>query len=151
LTRKSILSTISPINRFRRIGDMQTIEIDFDVFKEITIRRKHEGVSPNDVLRELLGLEPRETPTIQRVQAGKSWVVKGVVFPHGTEFRGSYKGQMYFAKVDDAGLVFNGKKFYSPSAAAIEVTGNSVNGWVFWECKLPGKQIWQSINTLRVR
>ena len=33
---------------------MQTIEIDFDVFKEITARRKNEGITPNDVLRELL-------------------------------------------------------------------------------------------------
>ena len=41
---------------------MQTIEIDFDVFKEITVRRKNEGITPNDVLRELFGLEPRQEP-----------------------------------------------------------------------------------------
>ena len=128
---------------------MQTIEIDFDVFKEITVRRKNEGITANDVLRELFGLEPKQKPMTQKAQSGKPWVAKGVVFPHGTEFRSSHKGQMYYAKVDNGSLVLNDKKFYSPSAAAIEVTGNSVNGWVFWECKLPGKQIWQSINTLR--
>ncbi|MHB9072906.1 MAG: hypothetical protein ACYC6G_05225 [Desulfobaccales bacterium] len=130
---------------------MQTIEIDFDVFKEITIRRKNEGITPNDVLRELFGLEPRQGPTMQKVQSGKPWVVKGVVFPHGTEFRGSFKGQMYFAKVDDGFLVLNDKKFSSPSAAAIEVKGYQEDGWRFWECKLPGNQSWQSINTLRSR
>ena len=41
--------------------------------------------------------------------------------------------------------------FSSPSAAAIEVTKSSINGWIFWECKLPGKQNWQSINSLRER
>jgi hypothetical protein len=30
----------------------------------------------------------------------------------------------------------------------MSITKNSVNGWKFWECKLPGKQHWQSINTL---
>ena len=60
---------------------MQTIEIDFDVFKEITVRRKNEGITPNDVLRELFGLEPRQEPVAQKAQSGKPWVVKGVVFP----------------------------------------------------------------------
>jgi hypothetical protein len=128
---------------------MQTIEIDFDVYKEITVRRKNEDTTPNDVLRELFDLEPRQGPMPQKVQSGKPWVAKGVVFPHGTEFRSSHKGQMYYAKVEDGSLVLNGKKFYSPSPAAIEVTGNSVNGWGFWECKMPGKQNWQSINALR--
>lgn len=130
---------------------MQTIEIDFEVFKEITGRRKNEDITPNDVLRELFGLEPRQGPMTPKAQFGKPWVVKGVAFPHGTEFRGSHKGQMYSAKVDDGSLVLNDKKFFSPSAAAIQVTGNSVNGWIFWECKLPGKQSWQSINALRGR
>lgn len=130
---------------------MQTIEIDFEVFKEITVRRKNEVMTPNDVLRELFGLGPRQGSVMPKVQSGKPWVVKGVEFPHGTEFRGSHKGQMYYAKVNGGSLILNDKKFFSPSAAAIEVTGNSVNGWIFWECKLPGKQNWQSINALRGR
>jgi hypothetical protein len=130
---------------------MQTIEIDFDVFKEITVRRKNEGITENDVLRELFGLEPRKRPMTQKAQSGKPWVAKGVVFPHGTEFRSPYKGQMHRARVDDGCLVLNDKKFSSPSAAAIEVTKSSINGWIFWECKLPGKQNWQSINTMRER
>ena len=36
---------------------MTTIEIDFDVFKELTIRRTTESVTYNDVLLELLGLD----------------------------------------------------------------------------------------------
>lgn len=128
---------------------MQTIEIDFDVFKEITVRRKHEGITPNDVLREVFGLEPRQGPTIQRVQSGKPWVVKGVVFPHGTEFRGFHNGQMFLAKVNDGFLVYNGKKFSSPSGAASEVRGYQEDGWRFWECKFPGKENWQKIKPLK--
>lgn len=130
---------------------MRTIEIDFDVFKEITVRRKNENITPNDVLRELLGLEPRQESMAEKAQSGKPWVAKGVVFPHGTEFRSSHKSQIYYARVEDGSLVLNNKKFFSTSAAAIEVTGNSRNGWIFWECKFPGKQNWQSINSLRER
>lgn len=35
---------------------MMTIDIDFDVFKELTRRRSSEEVTYNDVIRELLGL-----------------------------------------------------------------------------------------------
>jgi hypothetical protein len=128
---------------------MQAIEIDFDVFKEITVRRKHAEITPNDVLREVFGLEPRQEPLTQKAQSGKPWVAKGVVFPHGTEFRSLYKGQMYHAEVDDGFLVLNEKNFSSPSPAAMSITKNSVNGWKFWECKLPGKQDWQIIISLR--
>ena len=128
---------------------MQTIEIDFDVFKEITVRRKHAGITPNDVLREVFGLEPRQEYLTQKAKTGKPWVVKGVVFPHGTEFRSSYKGQIYYARVDDGSFLLNGKKFSSPSAAAMSITNNSVNGWKFWECKFPGNHNWQLIISLR--
>ncbi len=128
---------------------MQTIEIDFDVFKEITVRRKHAEITPNDVLREVFGLKPTQEPLTQKAQSGKPWVAKGVVFPHGTEFRSLYKGQMYHARVDDGFLVLNENNFSSPSPAAMSITKNSVNGWKFWECKLPGKQDWQIIISLR--
>ena len=128
---------------------MQTIEIDFDVFKAITVRRKHAGITPNDVLREVFGLEPRQDPVKQKAHSGKPWVVKGVVFPHGTEFRKSYKGQMYYARIDDGSLLLNGKKFSSPSAAAMSITKNSTDGWKFWECKMPGNHNWQIIISLR--
>ncbi len=129
---------------------MQTIEIDFDVFKAITVRRKHAEITPNDVLREVFGLEPTQEPLTQKAQSGKPWVAKGVVFPHGTEFRSFYKGQMYYARVDDGFLVLNGKNFSSPSPAAMSITKNSVNGWKFWECKLPGNHNWQIIISLRI-
>lgn len=125
------------------------IEIDFEVFKEITSRRPTEDVTPNDVLRELLGLPSKESGELPVSPTGKPWIAKGVTFPHGTEFRATYKGQSYRAVVEDGALVLNGKKFSSPSAAAVSITRNSVNGWVFWECKLPGQQEWRLIKNYR--
>ncbi len=128
---------------------MHTIEIDFDVFKEITLRRTTENVTPNDVLRNLLGLEKKNSGDAPSVTDAKDWVTKGLTFPHATEFRAKYKGQKYYAKVENGALDYNGEKFFSPSSAAIAITGNSVNGWIFWECKLPGRENWQLIKNLR--
>ena len=128
-----------------------TIEIDFEVFKELTNRRATESISYNDVLRELLGLNPLQTPVLSSEVASSTgaWTAKGVTFPVGTEFRANYKGQTILGKVESGALVVNGKRFDSPSSAAVSITGNMVNGWIFWECRLPGKTTWQMIKALR--
>jgi len=133
---------------------MATIEVDFEVFKELTARRVSESVTENDVIRQLLGLDQASstaTPTLsQPVEADRfSWVCKGVSFPHGAEFRATYKGQLYSGKVENGALVVNGERFTSPSAAAVSITGNPVNGWRFWECLLPGTSRWKAIANLR--
>jgi hypothetical protein len=128
------------------------IEIDFDVFKELTSKRDNESVSYNDVLRLLLGLESNQANVDkkkERISRGKAWTVKRVTFPHGTEFRASYQGREYNAVVDDGALVFEGKRYTSPSPAAMAITNNSVNGWVFWECRFPGTSQWTSMNRYR--
>ncbi len=126
-----------------------TIEIDFDVFKEITRRRASADMTANDVLRELLGLPARTPGTAPVVRDEKPWVTKGVTFPHGTEFRTTYKGQRYFALVENGALVVDGESFSSPSAAAGFITGTSINGWSFWECKMPGERTWKPISSYR--
>ncbi len=130
---------------------MTTIEIDFDVFKALTLRRTSEEVTYNDVLRELLGLGPKNgSPQPLAGSSGQGdWMSKGVRFPAGTEFRATYKGQTYLGRVESGALVVNGQRFDSSSAAAGSITGNAVNGWVFWECRLPGKTSWQMIKSLR--
>jgi hypothetical protein len=129
---------------------MKTIEVDFDVYKALTLRRATEAVTENDVLRELLGLTPKRHPeTKTSGSAPGDWMAKGVRFPAGTEFRATYKGKTYLARVDGGALVLNGKRFDSPSAAAISITDNPVNGWHFWQCRLPGQASWQMIKMLR--
>ncbi len=131
---------------------MPNIHVDFDVFKAITARRPSEDVSENDVLRQLFGL-PSTTaaarPAGSRHQAG-DWVSKGVRFPQGTHVRAKYKGQLHLAEVKDGALLLNGKRYDSPSSAAMAITNNTpVNGWTFWEVKLPGSGEWQTMKALR--
>jgi hypothetical protein len=130
---------------------MATIEIDFDVFKSLTARRDSEDKTYNDVLRDLLGLSPREfnTATKDKTFQEGDWIPKGVHFPPGTEFRAKYKGSLHRAKVEDGSLMLNGKKYNSPSSAAGAITGTFVNGWNFWECRFPGELHWKIIKTLR--
>jgi hypothetical protein len=129
---------------------MPAIDIDFDVFKAITLRRPSEDVSENDVLRQLLGLPakrhaalPTSTP-----QPG-DWVSKGVRFPAGAEFRATHKGQTHLGRVEGGALVLNGKRYDTPSAAAMSITGSPVNGWTFWQTRLPGQAGWKPIKSLR--
>ncbi|WP_338845076.1 hypothetical protein V8J88_15390 [Massilia sp. W12] len=132
---------------------MYSIEVDFEVYKQLTFRRATEHVTYNDVIRGLLGLAeaaPANSVAQGNAQSSGDWVAKGVRFPVGTEFRASYKGQIHTARVENGALVLsNGAHCDSPSAAARLVTGSSVNGWRFWECRIPGKSSWQLLETLR--
>ncbi len=136
---------------------MRTIEVDFDVFKALTLRRPTESVTENDVLRELLGLSPaprslsaaRETSVIAPPIDPDSWLSKGVRFPAGTEFRAHYKGETHLARVEKGALVLAGKRYDTPSAAAMAITNSPVSGWTFWECRTPGQSAWRMIKTMR--
>jgi hypothetical protein len=137
---------------------MHTIEIDFDVFKRLTVMRETETVTYNDVLRQALGMASAspipahakaEPQSLDWRASSGSWTTKGVTFPADTEFRASYRGETIHGRVEAGALAVNGKRYESPSAAAVAITGNSVNGWVFWECKKPGSGSWQMIKSLR--
>jgi hypothetical protein len=127
---------------------LATIEVDFDVYKELTNRRTSETVTYNDVIRELLELKGCRDAAAIAVGLG-GWMAKGVVFPNGTEFRATYKGKVYSARVENNQLLLNGMGMKSPSEASHVVTGNNVNGWRFWKCKLPGSSVWRRLDTLR--
>ena len=68
-------------------------------------------------------------------------ISKGVRFPQGTQFRASYKGQTHLAEVENGALQLNGKRYASPSAAAMSITRVPANGWTFWECRIPGRPL----------
>ncbi len=128
---------------------MATIDVDFEVYKALTIRRETEEMTCNDVLRQLLNLGER-TRAESDVQPLGSLIYKGAEFPEGTQFRATYKGQTHTGVIkggvwlDEKGRIQN-----SPSEAAYSVTGNHVNGWRFWECKRPSDTAWRSIDSLR--
>jgi hypothetical protein len=131
---------------------MPTIQVDFDVYKAITIRRPTEAVSENDVLRSLLGLSSKQdsgTLIHPPIADADDWIAKGVRFPAGAEFRASYKGQTWLGRIERGALVVKGERFDTPSAAAGSITGSPTNGWTFWECRLPGQSSWQMIKGMR--
>ena len=135
---------------------MPTINIDFEVFKALTARRATESVSENDVIRELLGLDggvdnsaAASKPDVPANQID-GWMCKGVLFPSGTDFRAEYKGRLRTGKVVGNHLIVEGQEATSLSDAARIVTGNSVNGGLFWQCQLPGHEEWLPVDLLRV-
>lgn len=132
---------------------MHAIEIDFDVYKALTVLRETESVTYNDVIRGLLGLGRADAAHSPSEATGGApagdWVQKGVRFPEGTEFRATYKGAAYYGKVEGGRLFVDGKAATSPSEAAWLVTKTNVNGWNFWECRLPGESRWRLIKGLR--
>ena len=127
------------------------IDVDFDVYKQLTWERQTEQEDYNAVLRRLLKLPPKAANAeTAGVSTGQSLVAKGVSFPPGTEFRAQYHGVTYTGVIQDGALFLDGKKFYSPSAAAVHVAkGISTNGWAFWDCKRPGDKDFTPINRLR--
>jgi hypothetical protein len=128
---------------------MVTIEVDFEVFKELTKRRDTESVTYNDVIRDALDLGSRP-PQTQNGAASKGAIFKGVFFPDGTQFRATYKGRTYTAEINGSAWVGNdGTTRTSPSEAAVRITGKNWNGWLFWRCKRPGDTSWVLINELR--
>ncbi len=122
------------------------IEIDFDVFKALTIRRASEAVTYNAVLREMLDLPAEALPT---QAATEGWTWKGVTLPNGTELRAEYKGQMYTAKIVEGKWMQDGQSRSSPSAAAQAITESGVNGWWFWAVKRPNDLAWEPLGKLR--
>jgi hypothetical protein len=123
------------------------IEISFDTYKALTIRRASEATTYDDVIRDLLKLPSLETAQPQTEM--KAWASKGVTLPHGTDLRANYKGTTHVAKIIDGEWMQNGKAQTSPSAASDAITGNSVNGWTFWEARLPGEDRWRLLKSFR--
>ncbi|MBW9116621.1 DUF4357 domain-containing protein [Rhizobium cauense] len=127
---------------------MPMIDISFDTYKHLTLLRAREEVTYDDVIRGLLKL-PTTLPEVQRAPEKKAWSFKSITLPHGTELRANYKGKTYEAGVVDGVWMQNGQPQTSPSAAANAITGNSVNGWTFWEAKLPDQHRWRALASLR--
>ena len=67
----------------------------------------------------------------------------------------SYKRRTYEGKIVDGSWVIGDRKFDSPSGAAsgVAVTkkGKStrLDGWIYWQVKLPGEDSWKSLESLR--
>lgn len=131
---------------------MQQIDIDFEVFKALTIRRNNEAHTYNEVLRELLelgtdSLEDRRHDAEQKKSDGRT--LGGRFLPNGTKFRATYKEQLYEASIREGQLVsHDGVRHRSASAAARAITKNNVNGLTFWQVKRPTDGTWRKLFSL---
>jgi hypothetical protein len=131
---------------------VHTIEIDFDVFKAITVRRETEETTANDVLRLVFKLPPANQKQAEDGQNNALvWSHAGVDFPEGTEFMAKLRENTYTMKVEGGKLMLDGEQVYSPSEAAKKLAGHSRNGWFFWFCRFPGHKDWVLLNNLRQR
>lgn len=130
--------------------DVKRIEIDLEVHKEIESRRRSFGQTQNDILRDLLGLGTADEKTTNTMgETGPVWRYKNIPFPVGLELRSQYNRVNHTALVVEHGIEYKGEVFTSPSGAAVEAAGNSVNGWRFWSYYDKGAGRWKSIDSLR--
>ena len=145
------------------------IEIDFDIHQMIELERRGFEEQPYVALRRLLKLPERgreafsdrrpltQNSTSTHEETGKPFVEDGVSIPHGSMARMKYQrgSQVYEGQYLDGKLVVNGVKYasLSPAASALGITKNggttSLNGWLYWEAKFPGKTTWQKLSDLR--
>ena len=132
------------------------IDIDFEVFKALTALRQSETHTYNQVIRELLRLDAATSPTGATVSKAarededkRSFHSRDLTLPHGTQLRAVYKGNTYWAKIEDGRWVdLTGIEHKSPSAAARDITHNNVNGLRFWQAKRPADTDWCTLELL---
>jgi hypothetical protein len=139
---------------------LATIEIDFDIHKMIESERRSFTEPHYMALRRLLKLpdiEPGSAKEQTRAPEGRSWRDGLVELPHGTLARMAYdRGKQVFqGEFLDGKLVVNGQSFDALSEAASELartkagTKTSLNGWIYWEAKLPGESKWRRLSDIR--
>jgi hypothetical protein len=140
------------------VAHFRTIDVDFDVHRCIENERHGFDESPNDALRRLLKLgesKPVPAAAAPLPPRRKSWSDRGVTLLHGTAIRMSYNRRTYEGQIVDGSWVIGERKFDSPSGAAsgVAVTKKGeqtpLNGWIYWQVKLPGENSWKSLDSLR--
>jgi len=129
---------------------MPSINVDFEVWKELTAKRKDESDTDNDVLRRLLSLgDAKPSQTLpDNTQRKRAHSIGGDV-PFGTRLRKRHMGRLYVGEVTSRGYEVNGKVHQSPSGAACYITKTKVNGWTWWDCLLPDETQWRELDYAR--
>lgn len=135
------------------------IEIDFEVYKQLTARRLHEEHSYNDVLRELLNLPAQASEAIGPSSAtpslpgeARGFALRTGTLPDGTQLKAAYKKTEYRAEISNGRWIDEaGNEHSSPSAAASAISNTNVNGLRFWQAKRPQDRDWTRLDILLAR
>ncbi|WP_198374013.1 hypothetical protein [Neoroseomonas rubea] len=143
------------------MAELRSIEIDWDIYKAIEAERRGFDEPQYFALRRLLNLPPLSAPAAPPMspKQGRSWQAEGVVIPHGTPAKMEYGrgSQLIEGAFLDGKLVVNGRSFSNLSAAADafamtkQGTKTSLNGWKYWQVKLPGQAEWVLLDDMRKR
>ncbi|MDD2704535.1 MAG: hypothetical protein PHU07_04260 [Acidocella sp.] len=148
---------------------LQKIDIDWDIHRLIEAERQGFDEPPFLALRRLLKLPPittteasdqDDTPEMLKaksVRKGLPWVEDGVIVPHGSFARMEYdRGrQVYEGQFLNGRLVVDGESFdtLSAAASALAVTKNGkktrLNGWEYWQVRIPGELFFKSLKQMR--
>lgn len=91
------------------------------------------------------------------VEAEMDWQSEGVSVPHGLEARMSYMAgrQRFVGCFLNGKLVVNGRHFTTLSQAASALAVNrmgrspNLNGWAYWQVRLPGTDQWIPMAALK--
>lgn len=89
----------------------------------------------------------RAASRVNEIEKGYWW--KEVFLPHGTALRMRYKGNYFYAKIEQDSVVYEGKIYRSPSKIANEITNSSRNAWRDFEIKRPEDKHWNLAKVLR--
>ena len=137
---------------------MQTIEIDFDVYRLIALERRGFDESENATLRRLLKLGPAAGNGLgEPSEKLRPWVKGGLSLPHGTHLRMEYNGTLHLGRIADGAWEVEGHREKSPSGAACAVARSkdggrvNINGKNYWQIRRPGDADWLPYASLKRR
>ncbi len=141
-----------------------TVSVSLAVYKELT-RRLEEGLTHDDVIREMLALDSPVEPENEMVVLTslmaetammgfgsanrEGFHSRGLWLPNGTILKARYKGNEYAGRIyANRWLDGDNKPHSSPSAAAYAITNTNVNGLRFWEGRRPDDAVWRRLDVL---
>ncbi len=129
---------------------LMQIDVELDVFKEIISNQMDVDETPNDILKRLLFQDVAHFEYYEQEQKktlGKKPTGSRQVLEDGLCLSKTYKGKTYTAVARDGKIIMNKKEYDSPSAAAKAITGNNVNGWMWWKYQTENGE-WKVIKDL---
>ncbi len=132
---------------------MASIEIDFEVYRELTSRRASEEMSYNDVLRQMLGLPPKpmESGLAKTETEAQDWKVGPIVFSEFTEIKLTHKGKVHAGRVEKGAFVMQGKAYAILDELVQEITEGNPQDWIFWSQRRPGESSWTELKAFRAK
>ena len=139
---------------------LMQIEIDFQIHQAIVNESRGFEEPPYLALRRLLKLPDDDSIAPKHAEpksSGRPWCQYGVEIPHSSDARMSYMrgAQLIEGQFLDGKLVVNGREFSTLSDAASSLARTKkglrtqLDGWKYWEVRLPGQDRWVHIRTLR--